>query len=351
MSRETSAWLNTNTLIGFTDERGTAWHYRADDQGTEPNHYPGPIPIEDVQRRLFGWEAVESIKIAVTYRTPGGMLRTKVDHDRKAIIRADSTSPGTDSIFEYFKHGYQIHQYRQWLLKNFGLLLDSDLRIGSAGLLDGGARAWVQVEMPGSCDTPEGVRFRPFLSGATSLDGTLSTTYVRGAQLVVCDNTLSAALTEPGTGRIKIRHSRNSLGSITQVRQALDIVHQVEQDFARQITALCQIPVSDRQWDRFLAVEAAPGRDTKHSRARADRKRADLEGLWRHDERVAPWAGTAYGVVAAINTYTHHLKTVRGSSRADRNAERAITGGVDKLDSKTVQVLNQILDNALAHAT
>lgn len=33
MSSETSTWLNTSTLIGFTDQRGHAWHYRADDQG------------------------------------------------------------------------------------------------------------------------------------------------------------------------------------------------------------------------------------------------------------------------------------------------------------------------------
>lgn len=44
MSKETSTWLNTNVLIGFTDKRGHAWHYRAEDQTPEPNHYPGPIP-------------------------------------------------------------------------------------------------------------------------------------------------------------------------------------------------------------------------------------------------------------------------------------------------------------------
>ena len=48
MSAETSTWLNTQTLIGFTDQRGHAWHYRADDQGDEPNHYPSAVPVADV---------------------------------------------------------------------------------------------------------------------------------------------------------------------------------------------------------------------------------------------------------------------------------------------------------------
>src|SRR4051812_27378817 len=57
MSGETLQHLNTQTLIGNTEHRGTAWHYRADLQAGEPNHYPGPIPIGDVRRRLFGWQA------------------------------------------------------------------------------------------------------------------------------------------------------------------------------------------------------------------------------------------------------------------------------------------------------
>src|SRR5512132_2160902 len=64
MSKETLRHLNTNTLIGNTDQRGTAWHYRAEEQGEESNHYPGPIPVEDVERRLFHWRA-ESRPVAV----------------------------------------------------------------------------------------------------------------------------------------------------------------------------------------------------------------------------------------------------------------------------------------------
>ena len=45
MSKETQEWLNRNVLIGYTERRGNAWHYRASDQGDEPNHYPGAIPL------------------------------------------------------------------------------------------------------------------------------------------------------------------------------------------------------------------------------------------------------------------------------------------------------------------
>ena len=64
MSKESLQWLNTNTLIGCTDKRGTAWHWRAQEQGDRSNHYPGAIPVADVQDRLFSWQA-ESRRLAV----------------------------------------------------------------------------------------------------------------------------------------------------------------------------------------------------------------------------------------------------------------------------------------------
>jgi hypothetical protein len=67
MSRESLEWLNRNTLIGFTDERSKAWHYRASEQGSEPNHYPGAIPVADVKRRLFSWQALE-LPISIEYQ-------------------------------------------------------------------------------------------------------------------------------------------------------------------------------------------------------------------------------------------------------------------------------------------
>jgi hypothetical protein len=71
MSRETLTHLNTQTLIGYTSKRGQAWHYRADYQGSEPNHYQHAIPVADVRRRLFCWSPVEADLQAVTIDTDG----------------------------------------------------------------------------------------------------------------------------------------------------------------------------------------------------------------------------------------------------------------------------------------
>jgi hypothetical protein len=44
-----------------------------------------------------------------------------------------------------------------------------------------------------------------------------------------------------------------------------------------------------------------------------------------------------------VNTYTHHHAGVRGASRAERNAWRVVSGGIDKLDNGTWETLSKVL--------
>jgi hypothetical protein len=97
-----------------------------------------------------------------------------------------------------FTTGYAMHQYREWLLNTVASILDDDLSISSAGLLRDGAIAWVEVSVPESITTPEGVTFRPNLLATTSFDGSISTTFKRTVTDTVCDNTRELALSEKG---------------------------------------------------------------------------------------------------------------------------------------------------------
>jgi phage/plasmid-like protein (TIGR03299 family) len=354
MSRETMQHLNTNTLIGNTDNRGTAWHYRADLQGDEPNHYPGPIPVEDVRRRLFHWEATPrrvAVEVPADMDTmthlsdEGAPMRWEVQVDRQAITRSDN-----HHLMGLFKDSYVPHQYAEWLLTQVANLLDDDLGVSSAGLLRSGAIAWVEVSVPESITTPEGVTFRPNLLATTSFDGTVATTYKRTVTDTVCDNTREMALAEEGQ-QIKVRHSRYSNLRLNDARDALAMVHTTADDFAAEVKALCETPVAPKQWSRFLDL-AVPLTNSKgeklegRSLTTAINKQDALKRLYRHDERVAPWAGTAHGVVQAVNTYSHHEGTVRGINRAERNMLRTVQGDFGRVDRETVATLQKVLANA-----
>lgn len=340
VSKETTIWLNTQTLIGFAEKRGNAWHYRAEAQGDESNHYPLAIPVDDVLRRLFYWKGIEApLYVGAPSLDPdfAGLDDYVIIPGRKAIIRSDS-----NEVLGIFSDGYQAHQYEDWLLGNVANILDADLGIGSAGLLRNGAQAWVSVEVPDSITTPEGVEFRPNLLACTSFDGSLATTYKRVVQNVVCDNTLAAGLSEGGQV-IRVKHTRNSALKLQDARDALAVVHSISEDFAAEVAALCATDVSHAQWGKVLD-ELVPLPDDKgRSLTMATNKRDALYGLWNNDLRVSPWKGTAYGVLQAFNTYDHHLGTVRNMNRAQRNASRAVDGTQAKDDKLVLAAVGRVL--------
>ena len=277
MSRETMKHLNTEILRGFTDKRGHAWHYSAALQGAESNHYAGAIPVADLHRRLFNFN-VESRPLYV--ETANGL--TTVD-GRVAWCRDDN-----DAVLGiHGSESYSGHAYGEWCVRNVENMVDDTLNVASAGLLKGGAVAWVQIETPDNIETPEGVTVRPFILATTSFDGSIATTYKDGYTDVVCDNTRDAFMAEK-TNVYRVKHTRNSRFDVLDARTALGILHANTDGFMAEIKALC-----------------------------------------------------------AVNTYAHHLGTVRNVSRVERNMLRAVTGGVASLDRGTLTTLETVMDRKI----
>lgn len=339
MSNETRQWLSENTLIGFTTKRGSAWHYREGDR----NHYPLAVPVADVRHRLFAWTAQE--RPLFVPKSPEDLRDFAWDDGNldvgmnpvpqfKAITRSD-----TGLVLGIFKQGYRPHQYDEWLVNNVANILDDELSIGSAGLLKGGAVAWVSVEVPETITTPEGVKYRPNLLAVSSFDGTIATTYKPVVTNVVCDNTMAAGLREHGAV-FKVKSTKNSLGRLADARDALEIVHTISDDFEREVANLCSTKVSDHDWERIVD-EIAPlpeaTNDPYGTRAvtMAEKKRDSLWGLWRDDVRVAPWRGSAFGAWQAFNTYRHHEGV--GGAKPERNMLRAVDGRTEKDDRETMK--------------
>ncbi|MFW5469522.1 DUF932 domain-containing protein [Knoellia sp. CPCC 206435] len=334
--------------LGFLDLLG---HYRAEQQGEETNHYTGPIPVDDVERRLFHWTAV-SRRIAVetqsdidamTHLDPqDSPVHWETLPDRQAITRSD-----TNAVLGLFGTGYVMHQYREWLLTTVANLLDDDLVISSAGLLRGGAIAWVEVSVPATITSPMGFDFRPNLLATTSFDRSIATTFKRTVTATVCDNTRDLALSERGQ-EYKVKHTRYSAAKITQAREALAVVHTLSDDFSRELEILANTAVTDEQWEAFLdrSVPLSDGKGRAlEGRARTVtlRKRGELETLYRSDHRAAPWTGTALGVLQATNTWAHHYAANRSASRPERNMLHSLTGATSMSDRATTFTLLELI--------
>ena len=329
MSSESLEHLNTQVLVGFTDQRGQAWHHKADLQSEEPNHYPSAIPLTDVKRRLFSWHAV-CMPMHIT--TPAGH-QVEVPN-RQAIVRDD-----TWQVLGVPSKSYQPHQYDEWLLTQVGNLLDDDLQIGSAGVLKGGAIGWVQIEMPEN-RVAAGVEYRPHLLATTSFNGEIATLYKRTCTIVVCDNTRNMALREESE-QISVRHTSQSHLRLADARDALRIVHTLDEDFATEIEQLMQMQVSERNFDRFLSVLVpSSDADSQQTQTRAQNIRSTMRTMWQSDIRCAPYRGTGFGALQTVNTWRQHVKPTRsGRSMIERTMMDTLTGQTQIADRQAVEML------------
>lgn len=383
MSKYSTLYWFFHSLVGFTSERGKAWTYRADlSEKYEPNHYPGPIPVADVLRRLFSFEIVASDIWVPRNLTVNPLsdeereivasgnaeaiqeLFGQVIENKQAFVRSDNKFAvgSTISPMGIHSESYAGPQYSEWCIKLAETLLDDDVSIGSAGLLDYGAKAWVSIEMSGNTQTPEGVEFRPHLLMATGFDGTLANTGKRCCQFTVCDNTFAVALSEKGQ-TIKIKHTKNAHLRIADAREALAIMMTTSDEMSAEIARLCAIEISPAQFGLVLdelvpmvePVKLPSGKPNpkagmpKDGRAltMAENKRDELRNLWVNDNRVSPWAGTAFGVIQMQNTWLHHVQGERkGIHRAERNMLRAIDGTTESSDLSALLAVEKVLSLA-----
>jgi phage/plasmid-like protein (TIGR03299 family) len=342
MSSETLQWLNDNTLIGYTDDLGNAWHH----DGTSTNHYSGPIPMDAIDQ-LFSWEVVE-LPVLVDGLTFNNQY---METEYKALIHPDN-----ETVFAVVSDRYEVHQYHEWLVEQVQSILDvadGDLTIGSAGLLKMGAQAWVQVRPPSTINVG-GEDQLPWILATTSHNRTLATQYKGQRQRTVCDNTLAIALGER-TNEFRVKHTANSRARLGEARQALELIYTQQDDFNRDVEQLMNTDFNTAMF-RDLNNQLYPLIDEQFDNGKVTNQRAinnrdrtieQLEDMWFSDERVAPVAGTVWGAMQAHNTWFHWHRT-HGTGGDDtlmkaRQIQSNINGDTDVYDRRVKSTIDTML--------
>lgn len=356
-SGELITWLRENIKVGFTDERGPAWWANGitlKDGKFEPlqdgSHFPGPIPIDVVNAQLD----VKLVK--------GIVYVEYVDSDGNKQVATDPLiTPVVDAtrgrVFSYPTAGYPIHPYLETLRGFIDQVTAENLPVSSVGLLKNGGQAFIQAVLPDNYEVA-GYGFTPYVGAATSADMSRATSGFTGIKGAVCDNTLDAAVLAAFTS-VKVRHTRNSLVTLATAHESLGIqLVKVADVVGSAIENLTAISVTDQQWQSFLdelvtipAPNPASSTGGK-SFSMATAKQEGMKALWLHDPKVAPWAGTAFGVLQAANTYRTWNGIVRGADggRLERNFTNDVCGATGKADLEVMSKLAKVLDRELVTA-
>ena len=331
MSRETLEWLNENVLVGYTDTHGKAWH--ANNESS--NHFSGAVPVDKVTDLLnFPVLGEPLMHVGESGFVPSA--------DHQVIYR-----PDTGRVFSVMSSKYAIHNYQDTLVDGLErVLATGELQIGSAGLLRGGARAWVQVNLPETLAIG-GDEILPFVTASTSLDGSSATRFVVGGLRAVCDNTLDLALFNAFSS-YTLRHTKHSVSAFDpeRIAEVLDILHHVEASISEQVDRLTDQRVSDAQWSAIVAdlVGYDPDAEEGRGKTRAENAMGDMTGFWNGDVRLGEYAGTAWGALQAVNTYYNHgrvLRNMEETSRFERNYESLLSGDTGKHDAKALDAIQR----------
>jgi len=252
-----------HALIGNTDKRN-GWIGQTD--GKLPT-YAGPIPVAEVERRLFNWEAISvptgnfipcDVAEADTILPDGRAVKIMVTEGKQGIVRSDDFT-------ELGRHGggYKVHDYKEWLIRRVSNMLGGTLSILSALTLKNGAQAAVEIGLDETMhDDSTGLDFWPFLLAQTSLDGSLSTTYSAMNRVLRCDNMfqgIQAAAKKAGR-QYKVKHTVNSISEvhIAGVREALSILDKSAHDKTEWMRKLANIPGTRTGWLKVLDIINPP---------------------------------------------------------------------------------------------
>jgi len=302
---------------------------------------PGAIPLERV-RDLFDFTAanapVFTMRDGLPAEVPG----------RHAIIHE-----GTGDVLNVTSKRYGIHQFSEVLLDNLLTLTDStsdDLEIVGAGLLRRGAVGWVQVQA--NRMRVAGDDLAPTITLASSHDGSLATSYRVGLFRFACSNQIGA-LRAKGQGVYRLKHTLHSKVRFGEARGVLGLMFDEAEVMAAHVAQLVDQPVSDAEWEKIVKrLHPAPAQDASlAAQTRWENRRATLRRLWTEDERVAPYRGTAWGVMQTFSTFHHHE---RGQRRTDGGAvtragyvmHEYLSGRLNRIDRATDDAIAAVLAGA-----
>jgi phage/plasmid-like protein (TIGR03299 family) len=243
-------------------------------------------------------------------------------------------------------------------------LLEADQEHGahyeSAGALGAGERIWClarvngEIEIAGTDDKHE-----TYLLFTTSHDGSASATCKLTTVRVVCQNTLSMALSGAGA-YLRVKHTREAQTRMDAARRLMTGATAQLRDLEAKLNELAHRKVSKASFTDIMKKlygdweeKAADGQSVK----RIENKISEVAELYRSNDKgaIPEIKGTAYNLLNAVTEYTDHYSAFRQTNgRKDMEgtqirAENALFGTGATLKENALEVILQATANEERH--
>lgn len=325
-------------------------------EGGIPWHRMGQIilPTDSLeviaQKGGLAWEA---LTVPAQYEF-GGKLMTAPGAFH--MVRSD-----TGASLSVMSARYKPHQPAEILAfyRDF-VLVDERFEIETVGSLKGGRLIWCLAKFKAGM-TVAGDEHAVYVLFSTSFDGSVATRAVATFVRVVCNNTITAALTQADREKayISVRHSADFSDPAIRADAAdrfAAVVAEFEQ-YKQLGEALANIRLTQFQVEGLftrLTIDKAAKGDAAKEVAPTGRARAALERLlssYRDTLAEGTKGGTAWAALQGVTRYVDHNRTVRdteGDGKAAAQFASSLFGSGASLKREAVQILAELGNLQLA---
>ena len=279
----------------------TPWHELG-------NQLPAKQPIE-VWAREAGMDwTIRETPVRFMADQAGALGSIMTFEDQKVLYRSDTKAP-----LSVVSNRYQVVQPKEVLEFYRDLVEVSGYELETAGVLKAGRKFWA-LARTGKESALKGTDVvKGYILLATSCDGTLATTATPTTIRVVCNNTLSIALSG-ATSAVKVPHSTSF--EADAVKRQLGIAVSGWDSFIYKMRTLSERKVKTHEaMNYFLKIlcqndghaDAALGLTNERALKKVQ---ALYDGQGRGAELAAA-KGTAWGLLNAVTEFVDHERRAR----------------------------------------
>lgn len=305
----------TDNQASFVSAHTDAWHQL----GTTLDH---SFTAEEAMKEglLGGWN-VRKLPIfaeaekGVAVPMPG----------RVAIARNNPVKRKQIDILGTVGEGYQIIQNEEHAGLLNALVDESGANFETAGALNGGARVFITMKLPGHINIGGVDPVENYIAAVNSHDGSMSFTLMVTPVRIVCANTMNLAFNRK-SHVFRIRHSSGAQAALhSQARQALDMTFDYLDNFQEQAEKLINTTMTQGQFEAIIEREFGAGEDAPTSTVtRTQNKLLEMAELFSDSFTQEGVRGTAWAGLNALTEWADHFSPTRGDDRDTSRAMKAV---------------------------
>lgn len=213
--------------------------------------------------------------------------------------------------------------------------------IQSVGMLGKGERWFATVLFPEEW-TIRGEKYRGYLFGRDSADGSSALDIRPTLIKVVCENTYNMALSATaGVPRYTVRHTTNAKISVDAARAAIGMVPEYAAEFEAAMKALWEQEFTFTEFQNLtkgVFGDADPNAKTSRSQTIHENRTMELARLWKADTQAQSYRNGKPTKQTAFDAIGEYLDWTYGSNKG--RIDRQVMGATARIKTQVLAALS-----------